>query len=140
MPSEELPLEIWERIQDLFQKMIESEGPFEVSAEEADLTIRNAAERLYRDHRRASIEGFLDQPITFVRDLSLDAPEQFASGQLLAGRFAVQRLLGAGGMGEVYLADHTRGRNWWRLRPSGTLAADSTVRHTFLWRNPNHAA
>lgn len=133
MPSEELPLEIWERIQDLFQKMIESEGPFEVSAEEADLTIRNAAERLYRDHRRASIEGFLDQPITFVRDLSLDAPEQFASGQLLAGRFAVQRLLGAGGMGEVYLAYDNRLQELVAIKTiRGTLAADSTVRRRFF--------
>jgi serine/threonine protein kinase/tetratricopeptide (TPR) repeat protein len=133
MPPRELPPEVWERIQDLFQKMIESPNPLEVSANETDATVKSGAERLYRDHRRASTEGFLDQPLMVVRDLSFDPPERFASGQLLASRFAVQRLLGAGGMGEVYLAHD----NWLQERVAiktirGILAADFAVRRRFF--------
>jgi serine/threonine protein kinase len=125
--------ELWERVQDLFDRMLESSDPQATLAEESDAEVRDLAAELWDNHVRASSDGFLDQPITLVRNLSGDSAPRFSEGRILNSRFAIERLLGQGGMGEVYLAfDQRLGARVAikTIRPH--LADDAAVRARFL--------
>ena len=106
-PPTDYPPELWERIQSLFEKMLDSSDPAAVLAAETDRTVAQAAERLYGNHQKAKAERFLDEPITLVRHLDPEnapagAPD--LDGQVLS-HFRILRKLGEGGMGKVYLAE-----------------------------------
>ena len=129
----QFPPEKWQVVQDLFGRLLDGEDPSLLAAEPDQEAAAEAA-RLWKQNEDATREGFLTEPITLVRDLMQDE-EQFAfeQSQLLAGRFRIQQPLGAGGMGQVYLArDEKLGGvvAIKTIRPS--LAVDPAIRERFL--------
>ena len=138
MPNPGPPIrpEQWKRVEELFQRLIDAAEPEKVLNMEPDRPIAEAARRLWENDARASGESFLEKTITFVQELSKPQPPEqpcFEAGQVLAGRFQVVRLLGTGGMGDVYLAQDSRLNEQVALksiRPH--LAGDPVVRRRFL--------
>ena len=88
----------WDRIGDLFDRLAGSHDPEATAASEPDPEIRQAALNLWRHHQRAEAEDYLKSPIEFSIN------PIFQPGQMLLNRFRIEKLLGSGGMGEVYLA------------------------------------
>ena len=134
MPSEwELPAEKWPLVDAVFERMLDSPDPMSVLVQEADPEVAEAARRLWTNHRKAAAKDFLGEPVTLVRDLKVRANPCFAAGQVLSQRFTIQRLLGSGGMGEVYLAQDGRLHEPVAIKTiRGELAADPAVRRRFL--------
>src|SRR4051812_5028779 len=94
-PNERTP---WESLEEVFAALLESREPDQYLASISDRDLREAAERLWLQHLAAEEEGFLQ------KQTALGPPPVFARGQRLCNRFVIIRQLGAGGMGEVYLA------------------------------------
>ncbi len=88
----------WERLTELFDRLLAGESEVDVLASEADPELRRRVSELWRHHVSASAEDFLSQGIEFT------VPPVFTPGQTLLNRFQIKRMLGRGGMGEVYLA------------------------------------
>src|SRR5262245_31380101 len=97
----------WEQVQTLFAELLEAADLEAFLARQADPALRETLRRLWYQHQAASQSGFLGVPLASVRSLGLSEP-CFKEKQLLAGRLLIERLLGAGGMGEVYLARDVR--------------------------------
>jgi hypothetical protein len=126
----------WDRVEGLFDRMVESDDPWAVLAQETDPAAAHAAERLYRAHLDANSRGFLDATITLVHDLresNRGGPPRFSAGQALAGRFIIESLLGVGGMGEVYSArDERLGERVAIKTIRSYLTGDSSIRRRFV--------
>src|SRR5882724_11724135 len=88
----------WDRIAGLFDRLLASNDPETTAASESDSEIRAAALNLWQHHIRANEENYLDTPIEF------EITPLFQAGQILLKRFRIEKMLGSGGMGEVYLA------------------------------------
>jgi len=102
--------ERWQQIDHLFHSVLEHEpgqrAMFLAQACAGDVALRDEVESLISSHEQA--ESFIETPAS---DL---AAELFASGQSEVvvgqnvGPYKILSLVGAGGMGEVYLAEDTR--------------------------------
>jgi len=134
MPFESSPAsELWLRIEVLFERLLESNDPEALLAGIGDPAVSNEVEHLYRAHLEATEAGFLDQPITLIAKLMAPERPRFQPGQALLDRFVIERLVGRGGMGEVYLAHDRRLNERVAIKTIRMeLAGDPSVRNRFL--------
>jgi tetratricopeptide (TPR) repeat protein len=134
MSKQSLSNEQWALVQSLFNDMLDSADPLQFINGQSQDNVREALENLWRQHKQAETRGFLEEQITLVKELGLpNGSLTFQPGQMLAERFAVLRVLGSGGMGEVYLADDRRLTEMVALKTIKTeLAKDRESRARFL--------
>jgi hypothetical protein len=97
----ELTPDKWQRAKAVFDAALqrpsgERASFLAVACPEADL--REHVEQLLLNHKQAG--SFLSKPVIELRN-----SERFPAGSILAGRFKIVRLLGKGGMGEVFEAE-----------------------------------
>ncbi len=124
--------EDWARIDSLFERLLDS-GDAGLLDQEPDKNLAEAVRKLYEQHLKATNEGFLGDPITLVRDLAEEDQPVFEQGQLLCSRFEVLRPLGAGGMGQVYLAkDRSLGETVALKTILPSLAREERFRKRFI--------
>jgi serine/threonine protein kinase len=117
----------WDRVLALFNQLLENGSPGQNLAEEPDPEIREAAGNLWRRHLQAENEEFLSESLPLV------IPPVFAPDQVLNNRFRIERILGAGGMGEVYLALDLRLNEKVALKTIGrSLMLSEHARRRFL--------
>jgi serine/threonine protein kinase len=107
----DLTPEKWERIKALFEAALPQPSDQRASflarlCPEEDLRVE--VEKLLADHDEAG--SFLSEPVlgTPVRTSTRHDSPELASGEMIAGRFRIVRLLGRGGMGEVHEAEDTK--------------------------------
>ena len=128
-----IPPEKWKLMEALFDRLMDADDPEAVLRLEPNREIAQAVRRLWENDQGAAGRGPLDQTITLAGQPSGPADPCFLPGQLLSGRFRVESLLGAGGMGEVYLAHDGRLHEQVALKTiRRDLAADPLVRRRFL--------
>jgi tRNA A-37 threonylcarbamoyl transferase component Bud32/Flp pilus assembly protein TadD len=100
--------EEWERVKELFETALdcppEHRAEFLSRLEQDDPAVVRQVSDLIASHERAG--DFLDQPLIFASNFldDLEEPQRFAPNVVLCNRFKIVRLIGKGGMGEVYEA------------------------------------
>jgi serine/threonine protein kinase/Tfp pilus assembly protein PilF len=117
----------WSRLGNLFDRLLAGVDPETVLASEPDPEMRTAALNLWQHHVRADAEDYLGAPVEF------EIAPVFQPGQILLNRFRIERLLGSGGMGEVYLATDERVEDRVALKTIARLLAPShSIRRRFI--------
>jgi len=100
--------EQWERVKELFEAALDCSPP-----ERAEFLSRLYGEApAFAEHVSALLTSheqagdFLRQPLSFAANFldDLEDPQRFAPDEVLCNRFKIVRLIGKGGMGEVYEA------------------------------------
>jgi serine/threonine protein kinase len=109
----------WHAVAELFDRLLDAEDPEAVLCSEPAGLIRDAAAQLWRHHVRAEEEDYLGAPISF------EPAPIFGIGQRLIGRFRIDRMLGSGGMGEVYLAWDERMEDYVAIKTIARLLSPS---------------
>jgi serine/threonine protein kinase/Flp pilus assembly protein TadD len=109
----------WDRIASLFEQLLNGADAGQALQSEPDAEVRAAAEELWRHHRGASEDVFLERAPGFA------VLPVFQPGQILLNRFEINRMLGRGGMGEVYLAYDRRMEERVALKTVARLLAPS---------------
>jgi Tfp pilus assembly protein PilF/tRNA A-37 threonylcarbamoyl transferase component Bud32 len=100
--------EEWERVKELFETALdcppEHRAEFLSRLEQDDPAVAIQISHLIASHERAG--DFLHQPLIFAANFldDLEEPQRFAPNDVLCNRFKIVRLIGKGGMGEVYEA------------------------------------
>src|SRR5438876_844331 len=94
----------WQRAKTVFDAVLQQPAVkrasfLAVACPEEDL--REQVEQLLLNHKQAG--SFLSKPV-----IELPKSERFAAGSIIAGRFKIVRLLGKGGMGEVFEAQDVK--------------------------------
>lgn len=107
--------ERWQQVSRIFKSAISLDGEaraaYVVDQCGADSSLRSEVEKLLASHQRASAENFIggraadDGAVLLVEDVELKP--RLEKGQQL-GSYLILDQLGAGGMGEVYLAKDSR--------------------------------
>src|SRR5215813_2100731 len=108
----------WKQVSRIFKSVLElkaEDRPAFIEAEcGADASLRRDLELLIESHQKAEAEDFIDSPpaeiaadLVIAKDEHEDPKDRLENGQLV-GHYLVIQKLGAGGMGEVYLARDTR--------------------------------
>src|SRR5690242_6794125 len=97
----------WQRAKALFDAVLQ-QAPADRAAFLAQICpeddLRSQVEELLRNHEQAG--SFLSKPILeHQKQDSTEKSERFASGTIVAQCFKIVRLLGRGGMGEVFEAE-----------------------------------
>src|SRR5258708_1671406 len=91
--------ETWERVKEIFESALEAPSQdrpaFLDRACAGDSALREEVERLLRSDAEA--DGFLNAPL-------LECRYSLSAGEIIGARYEIVRLLGRGGMGEVYEA------------------------------------
>jgi serine/threonine protein kinase/Flp pilus assembly protein TadD len=117
----------WGRLTELFERLLAGAEPEAVLNSEPDAEIRAAVMNLWLHHIRADKEDYLGAPMEF------DVVPVFHEGQVLSNRFRIEKLLGCGGMGEVYLAWDERMEDRVALKTIARLLAPSqSIRRRFI--------
>ena len=109
----------WEKIASLFDRLLRDSDPASVLASEPDIDVRFGAEDLWSHHLQASRANFLAASPEFGLLPVLEP------GQILLGRFRIEKMIGRGGMGEVYLAHDSRMEERVALKTIARLLAPS---------------
>src|SRR5215471_7249399 len=101
----------WERIKALFEAALQQQPARRASflvrtCPEAE--VRLEVEKLLTSYDEAG--GFLSDPFLGkgIREPSVAGQEGFSPGDIISSRFKIVRLLGRGGMGEIYEAEDTK--------------------------------
>jgi len=115
------------RILELYDLLEDGADLEAVLAAEIDPQVRQKTRSLWEHHIAAQAEQFLEHEVEF------EMPPVFAAGDLLLGRFQIERLIGRGGMGEVYSAFDKTAQERVALKTiTGILAPVETVRRQFV--------
>ena len=138
-----MKLERWQQIDEILKAALEQEesqrAAFVAEASGGDQALREKVEALLEAHRRG--ENFLEEPAIQMaaKELAKDQVNSRIGRQL--GTYRIVSLLGAGGMGEVYLAEDTQLDRQVALKflPEPMLE-DPTARKRFLREAQSAAA
>jgi tetratricopeptide (TPR) repeat protein len=99
--------ELWQRLKPLYNSAVEmrepKRGQFIARACGTNTELRAALESLLRAADQPT--GSEDKPFIKMKDVLRSTGASFCEGEIILGRFEIVRLLGTGGMGEVFEAN-----------------------------------